>query len=307
MLLHMEQLKPDFIDDVATHAGIPAARRKPRIEIEEPAIKVKMLHVEHISPNPRQPRKHFDEGDLQLLAASIQKHGLIQPITVRKVPDNPSTPYELIAGERRLRAVQSLGEAEIPARVLEADNMYSATLALIENTHRADLNVIELAQAYQDMIEEYGWSQQQLSEHVSSTRQQVGHILSMLKLPDHTRSLLTADAITLGHAKVLVSLDSEDDINNLAQETVRQGLTVRELTDLVAAVKSKNQAGNGSKRPSRKSSKSHDWSEWSQKWEAALETSVKISGSRGNYNLAIRFSDAEDLARIFGSLQEQYR
>lgn len=307
-MLHVEQTKPDFPDDLP--AALPIARRRAHVEVPDAtSLSIKMLHVEHLSPNPNQPRRDFDEDSLALLAASIKKHGLLQPITVRVAThqsEELSPRYQIIAGERRWRATQQLGEKEIAARIVEADDLFSATLALIENTQRTNLNILELANAYENMINKYGWTQQQLSDHVASTRQQVGHVLGVLKLPDGARKYLLQGELSLGHAKVLLSLQHPYEIERAATIIVENSLSVRAAHELVLEMKNlPAEDVKSSKSKKRESSAATRWTEWQEKWENLLETSVKIEGRKGNYHLKVRFSDAEDLERLFQSLAEK--
>lgn len=306
-MLHVEQTKPDFPDDLPD--ALPLARRRAPVEVPDAnPLSIRMLHVEHVSPNPHQPRKVFEDESLALLGASIKKHGLLQPITVRVVENQPeglSPRYQIIAGERRWRAVQQIGEREIAARIVQADDLFSATLALIENTQRSDLNILELANAYENMIDKYGWTQQQLSDHVSSTRQQVGHVLGVLKLPDGARKYVSQGELTLGHAKVLLSLQNSREIERAATLIVQNSLSVRAANELVMDMKNLPPVDEGKPQSKpRHSGTATQWTEWQEKWESLLETSVKIEGKKGNYHLRVRFSDAEDLQRLFKSVSD---
>jgi ParB family chromosome partitioning protein len=274
-----------------------------------------MLHVEHLIPNQQQPRQHFDEEGIAQLAASIKQHGLIQPIVARKSEEigiDGSALYEIVAGERRWRAAQIAGLTKLETRIVKADNPYAATLALVENTHRSDLSIVEVAQAYTNMLERYGWTQQQLANHVSSTRQQVGHVLSVLKLSDMTLSLLQSGELSLGHAKLLLQLkDAPEAQNQLAQECVRDGMSVRALNEAISQLNpdskdeldTRDLADQGAAK--RRTRSNPNWAPSVAVVEELLDTQARIRGSKGNYILEVRFSDAEDLARIVGVIKKE--
>lgn len=308
-MLHVEHSpKPDFAEEATPVTTSGSRQRSARILPHKPPPHVRMLHVEHVVPNRSQPRKNFPPEDLELLAQSIRKHGLLQPITVREIPEDSDrgVRYEIIAGERRFRATQSLGESTIAARIVEADDLYSATLALIENTQREDLNLVELAQAYNSLVQQHQWTQQQLAEQVSSTRQQVGHVLAVLRLHDEIQAYLAAGDLALGHAKLLVSVEDPDLGAELARQIVQGQLTVRAAQQLIAeetANAANAPATRGQRKKKHDDAPNQDWSEWADRWETSLETKVRIAGKKGNYQLSIRFSDAEDLQRMYSLLQ----
>ncbi|BEJ81362.1 ParB/RepB/Spo0J family partition protein [Campylobacter coli] len=195
---------------------------------------VSLIEISKITPNPFQPRKTFDEIALNELANSIKEHGLIQPIIVLKKNDS----FILVAGERRLRATQILGEENILAFVSDSDESKLRELALIENIQRENLNPIELANSYKDLIEVYNITQENLAELIHKSRTQITNTLRLLNLDPKTQDLIASGKISQGHAKVLVGLDKEDE-KVLVDSILGQKLSVRDTERLVQKVKNK--------------------------------------------------------------------
>ncbi|HEG0280793.1 TPA: ParB/RepB/Spo0J family partition protein [Campylobacter coli] len=195
---------------------------------------VSLIEISKITPNPFQPRKTFDEAALNELANSIKEHGLIQPIIVLKKNDS----FILVAGERRLRATQILGEENILAFVSDSDESKLRELALIENIQRENLNPIELANSYKDLIEVYNITQENLAELIHKSRTQITNTLRLLNLDPKTQDLIASGKISQGHAKVLVGLDKEDE-KVLVDSILGQKLSVRDTERLVQKVKNK--------------------------------------------------------------------
>ncbi|EDO6824937.1 TPA: ParB/RepB/Spo0J family partition protein [Campylobacter coli] len=195
---------------------------------------VSLIEISKITPNPFQPRKTFDEIALNELANSIKEHGLIQPIIVLKKNDS----FILVAGERRLRATQILGKENILAFVSDSDESKLRELALIENIQRENLNPIELANSYKDLIEVYNITQENLAELIHKSRTQITNTLRLLNLDSKTQELIASGKISQGHAKVLVGLDKEDE-KVLVDSILGQKLSVRDTERLVQKVKNK--------------------------------------------------------------------
>ncbi|EAJ4166460.1 ParB/RepB/Spo0J family partition protein [Campylobacter coli] len=195
---------------------------------------VSLVEISKITPNPFQPRKTFDEAALNELANSIKEHGLIQPIIVLKKNDS----FILVAGERRLRATQILGKENILAFVSDSDESKLRELALIENIQRENLNPIELANSYKDLIEVYNITQENLAELIHKNRTQITNTLRLLNLDPKTQDLIASGKISQGHAKVLVGLDKEDE-KVLVDSILGQKLSVRDTERLVQKVKNK--------------------------------------------------------------------
>ncbi|HFW6657254.1 TPA: ParB/RepB/Spo0J family partition protein [Campylobacter coli] len=195
---------------------------------------VSLVEISKITPNPFQPRKTFDEAALNELANSIKEHGLIQPIIVLKKNDS----FILVAGERRLRATQILGKENILAFVSDSNESKLRELALIENIQRENLNPIELANSYKDLIEVYNITQENLAELIHKSRTQITNTLRLLNLDPKTQDLIASGKISQGHAKVLVGLDKEDE-KVLVDSILGQKLSVRDTERLVQKVKNK--------------------------------------------------------------------
>ena len=185
----------------------------------------KRVPVEFLRPNPRNPRKRFTEDDLADLTNSIREKGIIQPILVRTIPRMADT-YEIVAGERRWRAAQQAGLHEAPVVVIEADDKQSLEIAIIENVQRADLNALEEAQGYEQLGQDFGYSQAELAKVIGKSRSHIANTLRLLRLPDASRQLLSEGQLSAGQARALLSVADPDQI---AKRTVAQGLTVRDI------------------------------------------------------------------------------
>ncbi len=190
------------------------------------------LKISRISPRRDQPRKHFDENALQILADSIREHGVIQPIIVREV-DGLGENYEIIAGERRWRASRLAGLDEIPAVIMTGDDLKVAEVSLIENVQRKDLNPVEEALAYRALIEKFGLKQEEVAAQAGKSRSTVANMLRLLELPDEILLLVQEERLSMGHARALLGLDDDERMLPLAELTVNRELSVREVESLV--------------------------------------------------------------------------
>jgi ParB family chromosome partitioning protein len=195
---------------------------------------VSMIPISSIETNPFQPRNHFEEVALSELAQSIQEHGIIQPITVRKLGYDK---YQIISGERRFRAAQLAGLKEIPAYIRVANDQQMLEMALIENIQREDLNPIEIALSYQRLIEECKLTQEELSKRVGKQRSTVTNYLRLLKLPPRIQKGLQDGEITMGHARALINIENEDKQLAIFSLILEQGLSVREVEELAKGAK----------------------------------------------------------------------
>lgn len=193
----------------------------------EPASPLRTISLSQIRPNPLQPRKEFKPEDLADLEASLRVSGLLQPVTVRPAPRGGG--FELIAGERRFRAAQRLGWTEIPAIVKDVDDKLLLSLAMVENLQRADLNPIEEAEGYEQLIQDFALTQQEVADIVGKDRSTVANTLRLLALPASVRRLVWDGQLTVGHARALLGMGDETRIADLAREVVAQGLSVREV------------------------------------------------------------------------------
>ena len=186
-----------------------------------------------IKPNPRQPRVNFDEDTMSSLAASIKELGVLQPVLVRQIGSAAADDFELIAGERRWRAARRAGLQSIPVLVLTSDETQSLEQALVENLHRQDLNVLEEAAAYQQLIEEFGYTHDQVAKRVGKSRTAVTNILRLLQLPSGVQRLLSEGQISPGHARALLGTPDRGLSGDAGQAVVAEGLTVRAIEDMV--------------------------------------------------------------------------
>lgn len=185
----------------------------------------RLVPIEHISRNPRNPRRYFDENDLQDLSSSIRQHGIVQPVVVRTVGEN----FEIIAGERRWRAAQLAGFVEIPVIVRDVDDRTALEIAIVENVQRADLNPLEEALGYELLVAEHGYTQNDLGDIIGKSRSHVANSLRLLKLPTPVREMLAAGDLSAGHARALVSTS---DPAGLARTIVSKGMSVRDAERL---------------------------------------------------------------------------
>lgn len=189
---------------------------------------VESISIKKITAGIYQPRKHFDQAELEELANSIKESGLIQPITLRKVSDEDH--YEVIAGERRLRAAKLAGFLEIPSIVKKINNHEALELALIENIQRTDLSLIEEAAGYKQLIEEFSYAQEQIAKKIGKSRSHIANLLRLLTLPKSVKDLLDKKLISMGHARAIINSNNPE---KLAKKTVEEALTVRHVEDLV--------------------------------------------------------------------------
>ena len=191
---------------------------------------LRMLDIENIRPSSKQPRKHFDDSRLDELAESIRSQGIIQPLVVRI---RNGGGFELVAGERRWRAAQRAGLHQVPAVVRDIAESQAFEMALVENLQREDLNPIEEAEGYQRLVAEFGYTQESLSARVGKDRSTVANALRLLKLPPAVRSMVIEGRLNMGHARALLGLESDQDIERLARQAVSRGLSVRQVESLV--------------------------------------------------------------------------
>lgn len=260
------------------------------------------LPVEAITPNPRQPRTVFDEEAMAELVFSIKEIGLLQPIVVRPLG---SGGYELIAGERRLRASREAGLAVIPAIIRATDDEDLLRDALLENLHRANLNALEEAAAYQQLLSDFGCTQDELARRVGRSRPQVSNTLRLLKLPPDVQRRVAAGVLSAGHARALLSLDDPAAMDVLASRIVAEGLSVRAVEEIILVGDADGRQRSRTRRSrgsgSRDSAIADAVSELSERAGEALETRVTTKGfttRRSRGTLVIECADVEDLRRI---------
>jgi ParB family chromosome partitioning protein len=267
------------------------------------------IPLAQIRTNPYQPRREFRAEELADLEASLKVNGLLQPITVR--PAATGTGFELIAGERRFRAATRLGWEKIPALIKEVSNRDALALALVENLQRADLDSVEEADGYQRLMQEFSATQQQVADAVGKDRSTVANALRLLQLPGSIRRLLQERKLTPGHARALLSLSSERDMTEMANQAISGAWSVREVERQVAAVRDARRApatGTSSGPTAQKQTAAPAGSSSTQSAEVRrleellrrrLQTQVQISSTgKDRGDIRITFTSHEDLARV---------
>ncbi len=262
------------------------------------------LAIDAIEPNRYQPREHFDEERLNDLAASIREIGVLQPILVRATeePDR----FELIAGERRWRAARRAGLTTVPAIVREVEDLHALEQALVENLHRQDLNALEEAAAYQQLMEDFGLTQEQVAQRVGRSRSSVANILRLLQLPPTVQRLIGEDRLSAGHAKALVGVRDRVAQERLAQRAVQEGLTVRQVEELARALTadppSAVPGGGGSTPKPRPAARDAGVLELEELLSEQLSTRVRVELGQRHGKVIIEFADLDDLERIYRAM-----
>ena len=277
---------------LATSSAAPSAPR-------QEGTAVQRVPLAQIRPNPYQPRREFRPEELADLESSLRANGLLQPITIRPAPDGNG--FELIAGERRLRAATRLGWSDIPAVAREVDDRTLLTLALVENLQRSDLNAIEEAAGYQRLITEFGLTQQEVAEIVGKDRSTVANSLRLLQLPDSIQKLLEAGQLTAGHARALLALSDPRQMLELARKAASSGLSVREVERRVretpSPAPSSRTGTTGAPAPVPPGSPTLRRIE--DQLRSRLQTDVQISlTAKDKGMLRVAFYSADDLERL---------
>ena len=256
------------------------------------------IAIEQIEPNPGQPRHDFDEEALQELATSIREIGIIQPITLRQVAENR---FQIIAGERRWRASQIAGLKAIPAYIRTINDEKVMEMALVENIQREDLNAIEIALAYEHLLEENGMTQEKISERVGKSRTAITNYLRLLKLPAQVQMALQKKLIDMGHARALLSLESPSQQIKLFKEILKNSYSVRKVEELVKRIKNDATDENGEKRIIAKSPNADHYNMLTKQLSGVMGTKIQFTCSpKGKGKISIPFANEEELERIMG-------
>ncbi len=254
----------------------------------------RFVPIELIGRNPANPRRDFDESDLDDLAASIRAHGVVQPVVVRAARGGGND-YELIAGERRWRAAQRAGLTQLPVIVREVDDRTALELAIVENVQRADLNALEEAMGYQQLVDEHGYTQAELAEIIGKSRSHVANTLRLLKLPETVRTLVADGSLSAGHARTLVGAG---DPLVLAQRIVRDGLSVRQAEQLAQQPAQANGASRSGGKGSATAQKDADTLALEKLLGDATGLKVTIQhGDRGG-ELRVKYSTLDQLDEL---------
>jgi ParB family chromosome partitioning protein len=260
-----------------------------------PGVRLAAIPVRDIAPNSQQPRKEFRQDELDELTHSVKEFGVLQPIVVRPQAATPGgAPYELIMGERRLRAATAAGLETIPAVVRDTSDEDMLRDALLENLHRADLNPLEEASAYQQLLNDFGITQQQLADRLGRSRPQVTNTLRLLKLPEKLQIQVASGVLSAGHARALLAVDTPEAQIRLADQIVKKALTVRQAEELATT----EQPSKLPRATSRAGSRKDQLADIAEKLGDRLNTRVVISLSKTKGTVAIDFASIQDLNRI---------
>jgi len=258
--------------------------------------KVIKISIDRIKPNPNQPRKHIKEETLKELAESIKQKGIIQPIIVREKEGY----YEIIAGERRWRAAQIAGLQEIPVVIRnDISELESLELALIENIQREDLNSIDLALAYNELIEKYNLTQEELAKILGKSRSAIANTLRLLKLPEEIKNHIISGKLSEGHGRVLLALEDEKEMTRLANECIEKQLSVRELEEIIYFKSQEQIQEKIVSHETNQEKKNNDLVNIEEDLIEALGTKVIVKGSLNKGKIIIEYYSREDLERIY--------
>lgn len=266
---------------------------------DDPPGGLRQVPLSEIEPNPRQPREIFDETGLAELAASIREVGILQPLVVR----TGEAGFELVAGERRLRAARIAGLHRVPVIVRQTGDAELLREALIENIHRAELNPLEEAAAYSQLLEDFGVTHEELAERVGKSRSTVTNSLRLLRLPAPVQRRVAAGVLSAGHAKALSGLDNADEQLRIADRVANEGLSVRATEELVRLTQQDGPGrGQGARRT--RTARHGGLVDLEERLSEALNTRVQVKVGAKRGAMTIEFSDAEDLERIVAVIAE---
>jgi ParB family chromosome partitioning protein len=254
------------------------------------------IAIDQIEANPNQPRREFDDEALHELAVSIREIGIIQPITLRQITENK---FQIIAGERRWRASQLAGLKAIPAYIRTIKDENVMEMALVENIQREDLNAVEIALAYEHLLEGSGMTQEKVSERVGKSRTAITNYLRLLKLPAQVQMALQKKEIDMGHARALLAIDSPSLQIKLFKEIQKNGYSVRKVEELVQALKNGEDIESGKKKIIARSQLPEEFNELKTRLASFLNTKVQMTCSpKGKGKISIPFANEEELERI---------
>ncbi len=254
------------------------------------------VDIDSVQPNPDQPRTSFKKEDLEELANSIKKNGLLQPILVRKVGNG----YQIIAGERRWQACKLIGMKTVPIRVRDVDDEETIVLALVENIQRSDLNPIEEAYGYRRMMERGKMTQSEVAQAVSKGRSTIANALRLLELPEDAQQLLFEDKITAGHARAILSIPTKEGRRKLTDKLVEENLSVRQAESIARLL-----SGTKKEEDHPRAQQPKSYKTVARALRDSLGTQVKIKSSGGKNKIEIEFKDEADLERLFRAITKE--
>ncbi|WP_328537823.1 ParB/RepB/Spo0J family partition protein [Streptomyces sp. NBC_00344] len=289
---------------VSREATVPAQETAPATETagettESAGAYFAELPLDAITPNPRQPREVFDEDALAELVSSIKEVGLLQPVVVRQVA---AERFELIMGERRWRACREAGLERIPAIVRATDDEKLLLDALLENLHRSQLNPLEEAAAYDQLLKDFNCTHDQLADRIGRSRPQVSNTLRLLRLSPPVQRRVAAGVLSAGHARALLSVDDSEEQDRLAHRIVAEGLSVRAVEEIVTLMQSRPESASKSKGPRAGARLSPALSDLASRLSDRFETRVKVDLGQKKGKIVVEFASMDDLDRILGSL-----
>ncbi|MDR6225377.1 ParB/RepB/Spo0J family partition protein [Desmospora profundinema] len=267
----------------------------PDTEVNE-GDQVQEAAVADLRPNPYQPRKHFDPDALAELVESIREHGIVQPLVVRKSIRG----YEIVAGERRFRAAKDVGMDSVPVVVREFSDEQMMEIALIENLQREDLNAIEIAQAYQKLMERFSLTQESLAKRVGKSRPHVANFLRILQLPHEVQEHVSRGTLSMGHARALLGLKEVDTQTRLAKKVIQEGASVRQLEEWVQQL----QTQPIKKKKKEKSETNPAYKRYEDLLQEAFSTPVRIRQGRRKGRIEIEYFSQRELERLIELLQK---
>lgn len=288
---------PSGITAPSTDSGKPEEAPAPASRIDEPAgdKTTDEVDIDTVAPNPDQPRTNFKKEELEELAASIERDGLLQPILVRTV--KPGS-YQIIAGERRWQACRLAGIKKVPIRIKDVDDGKALELALIENVQRSDLNPIEEAYGYRRMMERNNMTQAEVAQAMSKGRSTVANALRLLELPEEAQRLLYEEKISAGHARAILSIPSKEGREKLTEKLVSDKLSVREAENLARLLSGRK---DGQEPPTRQPLPP-TYKTVAKALRDVLHTNVRVKSAKGKNKIEIEFKDEDDLERLFEEL-----
>ena len=251
-----------------------------------------LVEIEKIKPNANQPRTKFNETELEELAGSIKEHGILQPLIVRKAGEQ----YEIIAGERRYQAAKIAGLEKVPVIVKEVDDQEMLEIALIENLQRTDLNPIEEAKGYKQLLKSSGMTQEALAKAVSKSRSSITNALRLLDLPEEVQEMLYEGKLTAGHARAILAVPYEEERIKLAERVVEEGLSVRATEKLAPQFSVKDE------QKTKRAVSPQSYKKAARMLRQEFNTNVKVHTTRGKNKIEIEFTDEEDLARLLNRM-----